>query len=242
MNSNRSKINFRKFFPWLNQYSSLLVAIATLMLAFLTYNHIRVTKEMAVETKRLADISVEQFKIKSYPTFLVSIGNIKFKSDILFHKITFTNKGDITAHKVSFLPITIYQKESKALYETQRLVYKGPEKEINAAEFEVKILKNSGKELFLNIKSPNGYSFKDLRYLLIFIKFKVPYDENLSYEVLGYYCTHIIEPGKEGTPFWSPVTTDQRINLIANFYETFKELNQYAKLFLRDYMPEAPIK
>ena len=55
-----------------NVYGNLIVAIATVTLAVITWSYIKEAKEMRLETKRLADISVEQFKIRAYPAFVIS--------------------------------------------------------------------------------------------------------------------------------------------------------------------------
>ena len=100
----------QKVLSLFKDYSGLIVAIATIALALITYCHMNEAKEMreetknmATETKRLADISIEQFKIKAYPAFLIEVKEISVDSTGIKKVFKVVNKGEITAHNVTFL-------------------------------------------------------------------------------------------------------------------------------------------
>jgi hypothetical protein len=98
----------KKVFCFLSSHANLLVALATFFLAILTLKYITVTTKMAEETKRLADISVEQFKIKSYPVFLVVTSPPVFNSANITQEFTINNRGEIAAHNVTLLLVSVF--------------------------------------------------------------------------------------------------------------------------------------
>ena len=73
------------------------------------------TKEMAKQTSRMAeytknntDASIEQFKIRSYPDFLVIPLECQLDLETRHYKIKIVNKNDIAAQKVSFVTVDLY--------------------------------------------------------------------------------------------------------------------------------------
>jgi len=91
------------FLEKINKYSNLIVGAATFLLVFVTAIYIFLSWTIAKETKRLADISIEQFKIKSYPTFLITRTNPTYEDGRYKDKIKLYNKGEISSHETSIL-------------------------------------------------------------------------------------------------------------------------------------------
>jgi len=128
-----------------------LISIATLGMMVTTFFLALETQNMSVETKKLVDLSIEQFKIKSYPSFLLEISNGKYLSENLYQEFKILNRGDITAHNVSFLAIVFCNKNSKK-YTTimPRLFFeKDYDKGLNATDFDSKSLLTVLKQLVL---------------------------------------------------------------------------------------------
>ena len=94
--SNNAPLNV---FERLNKYSNLIVGIATVLLVIVTGVYIFLSWKIATETKRLADISIEQFKIRSYPAFLVLRTDSTYTDGKYKDEIKIYNKGEISSHK-----------------------------------------------------------------------------------------------------------------------------------------------
>jgi len=231
-----SIIEFLKgFLSFLSSHANLLAALATFFLALLTFSHITVTKRMAEETKRLADINTEQFKIKSYPTFLVELERIKPEPERLLKKLKIRNKGEITAYNVTFLLVQIYQRNDGLSFCADLGTYYESEERMTSINFETKIWKGSSKTIVSSNRFLDGCNIDNLKYLLLFIKFKVPYDTKYRYEVLGYILTKEYEKEKEPTYIWQEISINDRTNLIQRYLNLSSTWEQPIKLFFVDY-------
>ncbi len=78
-----------------------LVALGTIILAFFTYKSIGVSQKMVDETKRLATISQEQFKIKSYPLLFTEVSPFTIENGKTMQRIKIVNRGEIAAFRLS---------------------------------------------------------------------------------------------------------------------------------------------
>jgi len=174
-------------------YSGLIVAIATIALALITYFHMNeakemreATKNMATETKRLADISIEQFKIKSYPTFRIVVGDLSVDSSGIRKVFKVANKGEITAHNVTFLIADVYKtKNVMQIHHDLRAFYESND-EARIVNFESKICSDSEKIIVGGMSFVKPYTIENFKCVLLYIKFKVPYDEKYRYESYAY--------------------------------------------------------
>lgn len=174
-------------FSSLNQYGNLLVAAGTIALAIATYVHIDEARKMRLETKRLVDTTVEQFKIESYPSFsVIKIHGPSVESNNIVDSMEIINKGSISAFHVTILLLHRYHSKNGIIF--QRLmdsVYLD-EKKRSTLDFERKFLSDSGRKIESRKPLEGVYSIENLRILLLFIRFKVPYDDSFSYEEKAY--------------------------------------------------------
>lgn len=178
-------VSIKRILSFLSKHSNILVALATFTLAGLTLSHIAVTRNMAVETKRLADISVEQFKIKSYPALVVYTPEINITSDSLIQTYIISNKGDITAHNVTFLPVLVCDKSGILNFKTLHGTYYEDIPTNDASKHEIKIFKEASRRVIHKTSYQKGLNISELKYSLFFIKYKVPYDTKYRYESVG---------------------------------------------------------
>ena len=216
---------------WLSSRANLFVAFATFVLAI-------VTTFMAIGTWKLADITVEQFKIKSYPTFFVEMDEIKVETDSIFHNFKITNKGEISAHKVTLLLIYIYIIDDTPVFRTQLGLYYEGEQKMMAHSFEKKIFSNTSLNINNFGKVPIDYSIQNLKYALLFIKFKVPYDTIYRYEDYGYILKNIPNTKEY---FFEEISYQDRNNLINSFMNKTGEWPEYKKFFFNDYNTDSYI-
>jgi len=185
----------RRLDQWLRDRGALITAIATVALAFITYLYLQeagktreATKHMAIETKRLADITFDQFKIASYPTFLFTIEKPSIESDTLISKITVTNKGEITTQDATFFLCYAYEKDHGALMFKPNFkpFYEEEEEELTALDFSKKILPKAGCTIRTKLDLGKKDDLRNLKYLVVFIRFKVPYNDKFDYESSVY--------------------------------------------------------
>ena len=184
----------KKALEWLKPYSNLIVGIATIVIAIATVKLVSTTKahineaaRMRIETKRLADLSTEQFKIKSYPTFIVETPNITTEKSKIHQETEIKNVGEITAHKLKVLFVLVYQEPNNTQFECLDNVYycDGAEK-IRTLDYE-RIIPSKA---LINVENDHhfsdNYPISKLKNLLVFLRFWVPYDTKLRYEYFGY--------------------------------------------------------
>ena len=213
----------KKTISAINNHNALIVAIATIALVVVTYCHMdeaknmrETTEKMVTETKRLADISVEQFKIKSYPTILITNKEYSLESDEIIQKFGFTNKGEMSAFNLSILIINTYKKnkkiKSKALRFKEKLNahYIIADDKITSLDFETK-LPPATKYLITQVDPiiPPFRVDHPIHALLI-IRFKVPYD-TYRYETYSY----ILEEEKK----WQRMNDDDTYDLLERYFK-----------------------
>ena len=196
-------------------FCSLIIAFATVALVWVTYRNLaeseklrkssqdmaqetkkladetkllsNETKRMANETQKLADASIEQFKIKSYPSFISDKPKINYKDSDLIQEYNICNRGEITAHKVRFLIVNVFQKENHSLYfrdMTGPLYVEGEPR--STIDYDTKILKDTCKSFGSTGQIGSDYSIEDLNYILVILRFWVPYDTKYRFETFGY--------------------------------------------------------
>lgn len=229
----------------LNSHSNLIVASATIALALITWSYIYEAKQMRLETKRLADISVEQFKIRAYPSFIIS-PEIVLESDKLAQTVNITNRGEIAAHRLTVLVVTGFSQKEQMRYICHTgTVYKGTNSEQTTLDFENDLLPNGQTTIeFKKDILPNGtiiigtertshvnYSIDTLKCLLVILKFRVPYDDKYSYKVAGYVLKDT-DPGH----IWQNISQEDTQVLMSTLFRRVPELNnEKVDRFFADY-------
>lgn len=240
---------------YLNNYALLVTALATASLVLVTYFHIQeakemreATRDMASETKRLADITVEQFKIKSYPNFLIEQRPLSFESGKRIQSFILLNAGEITAFNVSFLSVNVYEKDTGELDFISLLysIYQELERKLEGGKYTKRGEQYGKKGIGHEIKLPHDTSFAvqtasrkpderidKLRYNLIFIRYKVPFDDVYRYEVFGYNLKRRSSGEKPTSYEWQLMASSETTGLIKPFTKSLK--NEKVKNFLADY-------
>lgn len=209
----------------LNPYGNLIVAIATVTLATITWLYIEEAKQMRLETKRLADISVEQFKIRAYPAFVVS-PQIRLESDKLIQTFKITHRGEITAHKLIVQPINVFSIGKSDLFSFRNVtIYE----EKTSLDFEIPLLPNTFVKLESEGAFPDNHSIKTLKNLLLFIRFWVPYDNTYSYEAFGYTLKNT-----DSSYVWQIISQHDTKDLIRKLKDIDKK-NTIIENFFADY-------
>ena len=217
--------------------ATVILALATLALAAITYFNISETKNMVRATKNLADISVEQFKIKSYPTFIIDVNQCSFDSETHEYKIAFTNRGEITAYKVTFLIVEGYEKESGAPHFVNNVtsLYESKEK-ITALDHEVDILRDMQRTIITGGKYYHDYDLDKLNHLLLFIRFKVPYDDKYSYEEKAYRLEKkSVRKNGKALYHLEQITKWDLKSLLEKYFILSSKWSDKIKMFFNDY-------
>ena len=215
-------------------FSSLVIAAATIALVLVTIKHInearnmrKTTEEMVVETKRLADISVEQFKIKSYPTITITTKEYSLESDKNIQKFGFSNKGEMTAFNFSGLVINTYKdamrikSDDLTFKERLEVYYKIDEEKIALIEYEIKLPKGITRTLIHTNTIKPPYRANHPIHALIIIRFKVPYD-TYRYETYSF----VLEEEKK----WKRMNNEDTDDLLDQYFK--KVNNKKALKFL----------
>lgn len=237
----------------LNKYSDLIVGIATVLLVFVTGVYIFLSWKIATETKRLADISIDQFKIRSYPAFLILRTDPTYTDGKYKDEIKILNKGEISSHKTSFLVfyVTLTQEpnQSKKLsfLPDWTYVYRDKETEnIQVVDYSKNILPNSGTKIGTENMVPDMI-ISNLKFQIIFIRHKVPYDEKYSYESHAF-AWEVKKPGpdsKEAAFHWETLPDSRKESLIDNLFNSdIIAPNRENKIinFLVDYPSTKPVQ
>jgi hypothetical protein len=218
------------------------MAIATAYMAYNTSKSIEVTKDMIVETKRLADISVEQFKIKAYPSFLVGKISLEIIPDILtqeqkiYQEFYISNLGEITANNLTVMQIYIYEYDTMNVFSVvEGLLYRDKDnRRISAINCERIILPRSSISLASLGPIRKGCHISDISNMLIFIKFKVPYDTKYRYESFGFTLQKDIFQSQKSRYLWQEISFVDRQQLIKDFFVS-SGFNQQLNSFFSDY-------
>ncbi len=182
----------RKITETLNLYSnlisvlaSIIVAVATIALAIITYFQINEAKLMRIETGRLVNTGIEQFKIKSYPNLSIVFRPLSYQSNSILQVYEIRNRGEITAFDVTNLLIQVYEKDSRRQF-VNSWFYKEDGEERNGLRFTFTISPNETKIIEKQDFMPDEWTFDSLKGELLFIRFKVPYDNKYRYESNAY--------------------------------------------------------
>lgn len=224
----------------LNTYGTLLVALCTLVLAIMTYSHIDEAKKMREETKRLADISVEQFKIKSYPTFMFVVKGPSIDSNRIIDSVETHNRGTITAFNVTFLIVHVNEKDKGELkfFGLADHIYMDEVKR-SSLDFKTKILPGTLYKIESRRPLTAKYSIENLKYLLLFVRFKVPYDNKFRYEECAY-IKKVEKPKSDSTSYlWQRLNDEDTKKCISEYLRDIERTKtpefKKVKTFLADY-------
>lgn len=229
--------------PFLTSNASLLAALATLILALLTYRHIDLTRQMAIETRKmaeatktLADNDIKQFMIRAYPSFLVEVVEVSIENDKLHHEFRIHNKGEITAHNVTFLILLAHEK-NRTLYFLAEMgaLYKS-EDEITAMtsiDHEAKIWREGHRRIVSERPFSQGFGPENLKYAFLFIRFKVPYDPQYRHEVFGY--TFKKAPGSLDEYAWQDISRAVTEKVVAKYFKLPTDWDDQMAAFFSDY-------
>lgn len=180
------------FLEHVNMYSNLIVGVATVLLVIVTAIYISLSWKIANETKRLADVTVKQFKIKSFPSFLILRSNPTLADGRFKDKIEIQNRGEISSYETSIIMFYgVFSKENdqpKKLSFLSDYIYVYRDKDlenIDIFDYSKKILPNSASVIGIDRSMP-AKIFDNLKYHLITIRHKVPYDSSFSYETHAF--------------------------------------------------------
>ncbi len=145
------------------------------------------SSRQTLETKRMIDSQIEQFRIKSYPAFLVSAEEVSVDSAMITEKFSFWNRGQIVALQTSVLAMNAYQKPpslpfidvfNDVLYE-----YAGKK---SVGEVEINLPPTSGYNITIKNHFPPTESIETLKTVLLLVRFKIPHDRKYSYETHAF--------------------------------------------------------
>ena len=187
------------------------------------------------ETRHLADLTMEQFSIKSYPAFLVEIESFKLNPEICHHRIVIWNKGEITAHNVTSLIVDAYKRDGGLDFNTVVSTYYESEERITTINFETKILRDTKATLTSESPYPEGYGPDSLQNCLLFVKFKVPYDMKYRYETFGFILKKSIKDKAEKTYIWQPISSTDTRSLVQQYIDLSKQWPNLLKEFFSGY-------
>jgi len=200
----------------------------------------------------MVDLSVEQFRIRHYPTFQVIAEKMTAGSDRIFQEFKITNKGDITAFKVSPLFVNAYVHNlvigGNLAKNMQFSVVFGSVYEFEgkkmSSEVEIDVLKDSPMAFVCHPKYPQGLTFDNLKNALLFIRFKVPYDNKYRYSSYGFSLQEAIEgvtlPGQ--SYIWIKMDARDTNNLIKIFMQTSIVLEEKQKEYFKKYFVDYNIQ
>jgi len=178
----------KKLNPYSNLISvvaSLIVALATIALAIITFFQINEARQMRIETKRLVDIGVEQFKIKSYPDLSIVFRPLSYQSNKIIQVLEINNRGEITAFNLTHLLVHVYENNSGKSFINLHS-YKEDGEIRNGLRFKFNVSRDSKKIIVKQDFIPEKWTFDSLKRALLFIRFEVPYDNKYRYKSIGY--------------------------------------------------------
>lgn len=198
------------------------LATATILLACGTF-------WMVYETRRLADFTVDQFKIKSYPLLEIMDHRISIKDRTIKEDFHIDNKGEITAFKMGIHQAFVYEKEKNRLVfiDPHRTFYNTPER-VLGIEASLRCPPNAARTYTTEGDIPTGYTKDHLRYKLILIRFKVPYDTKYRYDVHCFTPTQV-----SGNLHWNQLRDDASMPLIEQYMDQPKD--KFTRTFLKDF-------
>lgn len=207
-----------------------------------------VTTWVSYDAKIFADLSFEQFKIKSHPTFEVDTPNIHVDAERLTQEFVIYNKGETAAFNVTFLFVLVFETENgtgEQFHIADSAVYRNEEKPLGTLNFEQKIISNGWKDLnYTKILSGlDKYGGMDkLRKGLLIVKFQAQHDDTFSYEEFAYALKTEKKNDKETENMkysWQVVNARKTRMLCRNFIEalsnTKQGLQDRIKYYFNDY-------
>ena len=230
----------------------LITAIATLALVYVTYLNLdsaqqerNVAREMSVETKRLADetrrlvdLGIRQFQIRSYPVFLIEQPEIHVDSNSITQIFKIQNKGDIAAHNVTFLFVNIHKKDNIYIFTPRDSAYyesESSEDKVTTINFEKKLLKDTARTVIIDSVLPQKYTIDDLLYCLIYIRFKIPYDEKYNYEYFGFIKKDKLDSTQNDQYLWQDITVNDTLKLMSEYFNLRKGWSNLITKFFVDF-------
>jgi len=176
----------------INKYANLILVGVTFLLVIVTGIYITLSWKIANETKRLADINVAQFKIKAYPTFLISRTTPTYLDGRYKDEIITSNRGEITSFETSTLILYAIETQEKQqqiklsfVYNWSYIYIDKVAKNIDILDYSEKILPGTGSRFGIDTTISNIIMDK-LKYQIIIIRHKVPYDTLFSYEIYAF--------------------------------------------------------
>jgi hypothetical protein len=223
---------------------TLLAALATALMTVFTWCSIDEARKMREETKRLVDLTVEDFKIRAYPSFLIEFPSVNWKENELYESIKIHNKGEITAHNFTVLMVRVFLKsQQNFLFEHDlRPFYKGEEFK-TTMNYPTKVFKDAFK--FIESKQSIGKNDPrgNLTYLVFYIRFKIPLDSKYYYETFGFLLKEHITKKEVGdqTHFWQEIDNQLTSYLVKMHLETINKNFDFAKAEeIKSFLAEYP--
>jgi len=233
---------------WLDRVFSFSTAIAAVVLAFITYFQIDEARQMRRETNRMVNLSIEQFKIKSYPSILLSPYNLEITDNMITIQAKLMNKGEITAFQTSVAAIYVFSSNTTqyqfAVVENLSHINEGGEK-LRTLESTFDLYKDTHVPVDVPIVLKEDQTIRGLKYLIYIIRFKVPYDLQYRYKTFTFLFDS--KPGNDSsqnTYRILPLLFDNRDRLVELFKksalmryssEDVKAVDERLKRFLVDF-------
>jgi len=240
----KKNINFSRkgFLHTLNDYGNLIIAIATVALVGVTAFHILEAKKMRNETKRLVDITIEQFKIGSYPTFNFEITNpVLHDKKTMKYFYAFENTSNVPALQVTEL--NLYAHKINNVWSFQSIVrsyYHGSD-ELSSFDFHKDMPSGAGKQVECSGEfNRSVFNTHNLNIFITIIKFKVPFEKKFQYKCFSYRLMGNIKE-KNSKALWAIVSDDRTENYLRYYMDYLKDKDQdqypYDKIskFLKDF-------
>jgi hypothetical protein len=220
-------------------FTSVVVAVATIALAIITYFQINESREMRIETKRLVDTGIEQFKIKSYPDLSVVFRPISHQSNDIIQVLEIRNRGEITAFNVTHLLVQVYEKDSHREF-VNLFSYKESEEVRNSLRFKFNISPDATKIISKRDSVPDKWTFDSLKGALLFIRFEVPYDNKYRYKTIAYQLKKNMDANEPGVIYrmyeMDSIDSDILIKQFIDTPSTITDTNYNdIKTFFKDY-------
>jgi hypothetical protein len=225
---------------------TLLSAIATTLMAVLTFCSIDEAKMMRNETKKVADLAIQDFKIRAYPSFLLSKPLLTWKTDSFIESMTIHNKGEITAHNVTMLLVRRFiDSQNKILFEHEMgSIYKDDEAK-TIFNFETKIFRDGYKTLESRSRIERNDARGRLSHQLLYVRFKIPFENAYFYEAFAFSLERDKSKleSDENAYFWQETDTEFRNKLIIGHLKSLRNSKEPMwgpiKSFLSDYPGES---
>lgn len=205
----------------------------------------KATNEMALQTGKMAeytkfntDTLIEQFKIKSYPSFFIDVSKSSITPEKYEVKMEVVNKGEITAYKTSALIVSVFERENGTLeFISDVTAYYNPGEKFTSLDYEKDFLTNT----ILKITQPNKYrkpyKMDDLKHLLIFLKYKIPFNDRYEYESYAWILRERSQAKKDNSnKIFQELNVKDSKYIINEFIKIIKLSNlNTMKSFFKDY-------